>query len=38
MHIEDFDPEIDSKFIEEALKPYFKDVFQDLSLRSQSNA
>jgi len=32
--IEDFDTQEDTKFIKDALIPYFKDLFRDLSLRT----
>lgn len=34
--VEDFDATTDTKFIKEALVPYFRDLFRDLSLRSLS--
>jgi hypothetical protein len=35
--IEDFDQDLDSKFIKESLQPYFRDLFRDLSLRCMTN-
>jgi len=34
LHIEDYDENIDSSFINESLKPYLKDLFKDLLMRS----
>jgi hypothetical protein len=31
--VEEFDNSTDSKFIKEAMVPYFKDLFKDLSMR-----
>ena len=38
LHIEDYDEKIDAAFINESLKPYLKDLFKDLLMRSNQPA
>ena len=36
LYMEDYDPESDERFVTKVLKPYFKDIYNDLKLRAPS--
>ena len=37
LHIEEFDKEKDSAFVQDQLIPYFSDLYKDLMVRSANN-
>lgn len=38
IHVEDYDEQIDGRFVRDFLTPYLRDVYRDLSLRSLAPA